>query len=195
MAIFAREQVLPKCDDNRFAVSASGRPTVLNILRLGSEGLKTGRMGPLFCHRLDRARKAFCYREAPFGRVLAKGHIGSALGQAFPDATLLLFGWPSSCIRPRIRRASLLPSTFRIPGTIPIARIVGRAVQNHETRAGKTQYMHTHIYQNSGHKTRSGYPCLYSSPYFIWICLVAKPNPRPRAHRFAAASLKDRLRR
>jgi hypothetical protein len=32
MTIFAREQVLPKCDDNRFAVRASGRPTPLNIL-------------------------------------------------------------------------------------------------------------------------------------------------------------------
>jgi hypothetical protein len=33
-----------------------------------------------------------------------------------------------------------------------------------ETGAGKMKHMHTHIYPNSGHKTRSGYPCLYSSP-------------------------------
>jgi hypothetical protein len=34
--------------------------------------------------------------------------------------------------------------------------------------------MHTHIYAISGHKTRSGYPCLYSSPpsKIAWIYLV-----------------------
>jgi hypothetical protein len=41
----------------------------------------------------------------------------------------------------------------------------GSALGNdNETAAGKAKHMRTHIYSISGHKTRSGGPCLYSSP-------------------------------